>query len=355
MEEKIFIQNDGIYFEHKDREGWLVDRDCNILISLCLDNMELRYECNLNRGNDSLFRRTPLCYKKGHTIVLFPDKGEKILFYDEEKKIVNECDVESVNSVRIGIYCFGEFEDLLWAVSYGMKQIFLIDVERKRIVKRFKLFRTDDHIEMGYESILNGKSIYCVSRNSNYVSKTDIMSGEEKIYELPMKESGFNTIYYDGESFWLSSMSGSIYLWDNVHNIMKQVSEQSGTRYRSIKVGDTICFLPFNLRGDLCDELLCCEIRGRNCSLFPINGQQKEGIYAFEYVKDNRIIAISHSDNNFITEIDVRNGKSNMVYWNASEQYLRQKKYDEMKPYVKEGKILYEEDNYDIYSYLKLI
>lgn len=355
MEEKMYIQNDGIYFDNKNRTGWLVDRDSNILIKLYLDNMELHYECNVNRGHGSPFRKTPRCYKKGHTVVMFPDKGEKIFFYDEREKKVDEYDIEPADNIRIGIDCFGEFEDLLWAVSYGMKQIFLIDVELKKIVKRFQVFRIGDHIEMGHESILNEGNIYCVSRNSNYVSRTDVASGKEQIYELPVKEDGFNTIYYDGELFWLSSMSGSIYLWDNIYNTMERVSVQEGTRYRSVRVGDTICFLPLNLSGNLCDELLCCEIKGKNCFSFPINGQQKEGIYAFEYVKDNRIVAIGHSANDFITEIDVGNGKSSMVYWNASEQYLKQKKYEKMKTYVKEKEMLYEKDNYDIYSYLKVI
>lgn len=355
MKEKIFLQNDGMYCDYENRNAWFVERDSNILHRLCLGNMELYYEYNLNTGEESPYRRNPLCYKKGQTIVMFPDRGEKILFYDVEKKAVNECDVEGAGNIRIGMYCFGEFENLLWAVSYGMKQILLIDIGLKRIIKRYKLFRTMNHIEMGYESILNGGSIYCISRNSNYVSKTGIESGEEKIYELPVNESGFNTIHYDGERFWLSSMSGNIYLWDSSCNTIEQVCSLKKTMYRSIRVGDAICFLPLNLGGNLCDELFCCKIKGKSCFSYVINGQRKDGIYAFEYVRDNRYIGISHSNNNFITEIDTKNGNRSIVYINASEKYWKERRMDETRRYVQEGNILYENAECNLDFYLELM
>lgn len=354
-ERRIFIQNDGMCLDYIGREAWFVDRNKNILYRLNLDDRELQYELNLNSDKENPYRRTPLCYKKGQIVVLFPDRGEKILFYDVKQKVLEEHVVKTESDARIGAYCFGEYKDLLWAVSYGRKQLFLIDVELKRVVKLYKLFAVDEHIEMGYESILCGGSVFCVSRNSNYVSRTDLKKGQEKIYELPVKENGFNTIFFDGEFFWLSSMSGNIYLWDSDHNTMELIYSLKTTMYRSIRVGDVICFLPFNLKGNLSDELCCCKIKDKRYFSYAITGQQKEGIYVFEYVKDNRFIGISHSDIDFIIEIDVENGDRNSVYMNACEKYWKGRRIDEAKIYVQDGNILYENDECSLDFYLEVM
>lgn len=355
MEKQLFIQNDGLYLDHENGNAWFVDRNNNILHKLNLEDMELHYECNLNIDEVKPYRRTPLCYEKDQTVVLFPDNGSKILFYDEKQNMIEECVIETEYDVRIGVYCFGIFKDLLWAVSYGMKQIFLVDVKLKRIIRRYTLFGNDDHIEIGYESILNGENIFCVSRNSNYVSETNIVNGEEKIYELPIKEIGFNTIYYDGEKFWLSSMSGNIYIWDRRNNIMEQVYSQNGTRYRSIRVGNVICFLPFNLSDNLCDELLCFKMKEKECFSFAICGQEREGIYVFEYVMDDLTIGISHSEDDFITEINIESGARNKIYFNVSEQYLKEMKMEDIKRYMHKDTVLYENEECDISFYLGFI
>ncbi len=355
MEERLFVQNDGMYLDHENGEAWLVNRDINILHKLNLENMELQYEVNLNFDEEKLYRKTPLCYKSGQTIVLFPDNGNKMLFYDVEKRVIEAYQIETGDNTRIGVYCFGKFRDHIWAVSYWMKQIFLVDAALKRIVKQYHLFRMDARVEMGYESILHGENIFCVSRNANYVSKTNIISGEEKIYELPIKESGFNTIHYDGELFWISSMSGNVFIWDYKDNTMEQVYAHDRTRYKSIRVGDVICFLPFNLSGNLCDELLCCKVKEKSCRSFEISGKRREGIYVFEYVKDAITIGISHSEDDFITEINIENGERNKVYFKASEQYLKEKKREGIKRWMREGNILYENEECDISLYLGLV
>ncbi len=355
MEEQLFVQNDGMYLDYEKEKAWFVDRNNNILYKLNLEDMELQFECNLNLEKEDPYRKTPLCYKKEQTIVLFPDRGKKILFYDEKQKSIDTYEIDLERYDRIGIYCFGEFQNKIWAVSYGMKQIFLIDVALKKIVKRYKLFRMDDHIKMGVESVLYGESIFCVSSNSNYLSQTNIVNGEEKLYELPVNESGFNTIHCDGEQFWLSSMSGNIYIWNSRNNTMKQIYLQNGTRYKSIRVGHIICFLPFNISSNLCDELLCCDIKEKRCFSFAISGQHREGIYVFEYFKDKRTIGISHSEDDFITEINIENGERNKIYFNVSEQYLKERKMDDIKRYMQEDNILYENKECDISFYLGLI
>ncbi|EOS37807.1 hypothetical protein C808_03787 [Lachnospiraceae bacterium M18-1] len=353
--EKFYIQNDGMYLDHETGYGWFVDRNDNVLNQLNLKTREIEYVCRLDADMESPYRRTPFCYKKDHTIIAFPDKGKKICFYDEKEKTIEEYEIKAESNIRLGICCFGGFQEFIWAVSHGLNQIFLVDAGKKRIVRTYEVFRGKKQIQMGYESILNGNKILCISGNSNCVSETDLLDGTETVYELPAAEAGFNTICYDGGQYWLSGMNGNVYRWDHRKNTAEQIYAQNRTMYRSMKIGETICFLPFNLEGDLCNKLLCCNIKEKRCFTIKICEELKSGIYTFEYTKGSSVIGINDSENDFITEINIENGMKDTAYFYASGEYLKKKRYGEVWLKMKCEKRLSESKAQDIGFYLKMI
>lgn len=328
------IQSDHIAID--GNEAWLVDRNENALYKADLS----KDECDLvsmvptpfSIDKDPLpfYRINSYCYKKESCIFLMPDRGESILIYDLDKKKISKIEINNPLSVRLSIHDFWEENGKLWAVSHGLGKILLIDINKKTIAEYYDIF-DNPNILPGHEAKKVGNCIFNVSRNSNMICEFNIASREKKNYEIHGLTEGMYTICYDNTNFWLSGISGKIYLWDKEKKKITELNEypkdlkiykeevgkieeigfpleqEIPIFYKSFLLGKFVCFLPLNSNQALCNKLLCVNREDFHMISIALNEEKDNttGLYTLEYIKENRIAGILCERNNLISEFGV--------------------------------------------------
>lgn len=373
-----FIQNDQMAIDGE--EAWLVDRNENVLYKADLSTYECEYVSTLptpfsaDEEPFSLYRINPSCCIRGNAVFLMPDRGESILIYDLNKKKISSIEICNPLSVRLSIHDFWEDNGKLWAVSFGLGKILSIDMDKKTVEGYYDIFDEPD-ILPGHEAQKAGNFIFNVSRNSNKICEFNTILREKKIYEIFGLAEGAYTICYDNNNFWLSGISGKIYLWnknqesltelDEYPKDLKIYKEEKGRIedldfpskqnlpifYKSFILGDFVCFLPFNSTQALCNKMLCVNRKDFHMQDIILNEDQNNlsGIYNLEYLKTDDRAGILCERDKFILEIDIN---LNII----SKKYL--KKLDQtafMYRNMKVNEISYEVTDFALKEYRNAI
>ncbi len=324
-----FIWSDNWYIDNN--EAWFVDGERDILCCLNLKSNTCDYAVKIPNSNLDEFRLNSRCIKFENEVFCMPDKGERIWVYNLNDRYFQQIDIKNPNKVRISIVDFWEYDNKLFAVSIGLKQVIEINIDKKVIDNYYALCDTPE--KQIAKSIKVGMNIYCVSAVSNHIYQFDLKIKKSTVYTIPKAEGGFYTISFDGCKFWLSGYRKEIYIWDkenNSTNILRDFPRQFGiynfarnekyildcerTVYdtpafiESRVAGNYIWFIPFQTNKIIYVDRVTFQVNvlenEENESISSLSSYYLAHKYLVLYMEDDRYIGLFSFKDNSVLEID---------------------------------------------------
>ena len=163
----------------ENNNGWFVAGNINILFFVDMVNNSYKIIAKLPDYINGTFRANSNCIKCGEVIFCMPNRGEYIWCYDLFDNMFVKIKIENPNYVEIGILDFWKSENVLWAVSMGLKQIIEIDISTKKIIGYYNITnRTEEVIG---KSVKTGNYIYSLSGLESRIYQFNIKTKEFKI------------------------------------------------------------------------------------------------------------------------------------------------------------------------------
>lgn len=212
--DNYFYWSDNWWIE--ENLAWFVDGEQNILFKVDLLTNQSEFIKRLPSNSDWRFRQNPRCMKYKEEIVCFPDLSKYIWIYYNNK--LEKIEIKNPNKERLLINNFWIFEDKIFAISLGLKQIIEINIEQRKIEKYYNL-----STQIAGSVKVNNK-IYIVSAVLTQIYEFDLKTKECISYELKTIKDRFHTICFDGNKFWLSGYNKAIYVWDKENNSVKIIN-----------------------------------------------------------------------------------------------------------------------------------
>lgn len=158
------------------------------------------------------------CQKYQNKLFCFPYKQGKIGCYDLEKSEWREIEVGYETPL---MYCtiFPSDANKIWLLEHKGKRIFQINLEREKCEQEYSSLQDGSHYNCQYVFV-NKKLYYIVSSK---VCCIDSVNRTNNRYDIGDVDCELNTIYYDGQNFWLSGIREEIYIWNPVQGVVKVV------------------------------------------------------------------------------------------------------------------------------------
>lgn len=327
-----FIWSDNWHIE--EGKAWFVDGQRDILYYIDLKQNKCKYITDIPNTETRKFRLSPRCLKIQNEIYLMPDFSGKIWVYNLNNNQFEQIVIDNPNNVRLGIYRFWIHRNMIYALSTGLKKIIEIDIRKKAICNYFMLSDSDEEEVDNAAAIRVGEDIYCVSSVFNLVYKFNLESKQITTYVVPMVESGFQTISFDGRLFWLSGCCKEIYIWDKENNSTKVIRDfpqnfgiydfsgnsenildctavkyDTPTFIESMLVGNYIWFIPLKT-----NKVIYVDKETYQIYVLEIDGEEENretllknyfGVkYIVQYIREERYIGLYSLKNSYIIEID---------------------------------------------------
>ena len=318
----------------EEGKAWFVDgrRDSLYYVDLKLNKYE--YITEIPNTELNKHRLNPQCLKIKNEIYLLPNFGKKIWIYNLDNNKFEQIVIDNPDNVCPAIYKSWVYGNKIYALSAGLKKIIEIDIREKVICNYFIISDLDEEEMDTNAGIRVGDDIYCVSSSLNRVYQFNLKSKQMSRYVVPMVESGFQTISFDGRLFWLSGYCREIYIWDKEGNSTKvlrdfpqdfgiydfagnsesildctAVKYNTQTFEESMLVGDYIWFIPFQT-----NKVIYVDTKTYQIYELEIDGEEenRESLlknplshkYLVPYIHEERYIGLFSLKNNYIIEID---------------------------------------------------
>lgn len=219
IEMNDLIRGDNICIE--ENRGWFVSIRANVLFQVDMDKEKCECLVNFPDFKYPDFRRNSRCLKCEHLIFAFPDTGDKIWVYNLQSCEISSIEIENPLNVRLMIIEFWKEKDEIYAVSRGLKQILVIDINTQEIKKYYEIPSSAEFV-FGNCVKKDGK-IFVLNRNS--ICEFDIDSKSWEINTIPdIVDELFTLVYYDG-LFFLTGFKKEIYIWNKKENIIKKIND----------------------------------------------------------------------------------------------------------------------------------
>lgn len=216
--DNCFCWSDNWWIE--ENNAWFVDGERDVLYKLNLLTNQYKAVKELPNIEEIKFRQNPRCIKYKDYIVCMPDLGRYIWIYkfNQFRKI----EINNLNNKRIEINNFWVFEERLFAISVGLKQIIEINVEKQRIDNYYSL--SVPNAKIG-NSIKVGEKIFIVSVISSQVYEFNLYTKEVITHELATVNDKLYAICFDGRKFWLSGYNKAVYIWSPEKNTIEVIED----------------------------------------------------------------------------------------------------------------------------------
>ena len=322
-----FCWSDNWWIE--DNNAWFVDGERDVLLKLNFLTNQCEFIKKIPNDERKTFRQNPRCIKYHNDIVCLTDIGQCIWIYHCEQ--FEKIEIKNPNGVRILINNFWIFENKLYAVSAGLKQIIEINVEERRIDNYFDLY--DSNIQIA-GSVRVGEKIFIVSSISNQIYEFDLITKKTIMHELSEINDKLYAICFDGDKFWLSGYNRAIYCWnkdtdsvrilnnfpdefgiydftgesENILDCKKRVYDTP--TFKNIKfVGKYVWFIPFKTNDILyigvdTYEIVNLDIKEENENKHSLLMNSMAHKYLMMYIRKKRYIGIFSFKNKVVFEID---------------------------------------------------
>ena len=360
MQDKIhsyFCWSDNWWIE--DNNAWFVDGERDILFQLDFLTNQCKLVERIPNDTKWKFRQNSRCIKYQNTIICLPDIGQYVWIYHHNQ--FEKVEIKNPNGVRLLINNFWIFDEKLYAISVGLKQIIEINIKERRIDNYFDLYNSNIQIA---GSVQVGDKVFVVSAISNLIYEFDLITKKTKVYELAVIKDKFNTICFDGNNFWLSGYNRAVYCWNKdtdsvkiLENFPKQfgIYDFTGTKdeildckkriydtpaFIDVKsVGNYVWFIPFKTNEILyinLDTLRVADLdikeenENKHTLLMNSNMAHK---YLMMYIRKERYIGIFSFKNKIVFEIDtvdLQVENKNYVFSNQNiEEFIKNTTFDE--------------------------
>lgn len=309
--------------------AWLVDGERDILYCINLITEQCEFIKSIPNFVEQKFRQNPRCIKYQNAIVCMPDFGQYIWIYSLNR--FDKIEIKNPNKTRILISNFWEFEQKLYAVSEGLKQIIEINIDDRKIDNYYNLNVPD--IEIAGSDKVNEK-IFIVSKVSNCIYEFDLKSKGIVLHKLSEVKDRFYGISFDGSNFWLSGYNKAVYIWNKENNtveIIKNFPEEFGIYdyegkedvfldckaesydtpvFKDVKVvNQYVWFIPFKTNKIVyinkdTFEIFSLDIKQEDETKNSLARNYMGHKFIFLYIRENRYIGLFSFKNNKVLEID---------------------------------------------------
>lgn len=310
---------DGTWQE--DDNIWFVGNEDNVLWHMNIITGTIQYVTVLaSKSMEDTFRMSEHCIKAENYIFCLPDRADEILIYNIVSKQMESCKIDT-NEKRIGIYNSWKYKGKIWCVSYFMQEIIEIDIIQKKIQGMYSVFK-DKETLIGYEAVMQGEHIYCVSRNTTKVCRFDTVTKKKEYFDLQVDDVGFNTIAVDESGFYLTGYRKAIYYWNEKNNdivvlenfpieyVVLNEKETVENKYynvpiffNSLAMESYIVFLPWNFSKAFSNGIVVYKKTKKNFEWIE-GSSDKDEHYFFCYKKLNDVVGIYCSPRNYILEVN---------------------------------------------------
>lgn len=346
--DNVFIWSDNWWIENNN--AWFVDGKYNALFQVNMNTEECEFLMEVPNNTNNRFRSNSRCMKVDREIYCFPDMGQSIWVYHLDEQHFYEIKIDNPERKRLGVEKIWKLDNEIWFVSTGLKQILELDLYTKHIKGSYLI--TDKENEKIATSIIVGNNIYSVSDTVNKIYQFNIKEKVKSEIVIQNIETGFNTICFDGDKFWLSGFRKEIYIWKkgkNVVNVLNHFPADFGiykygekedcfvdfnsnfynkpTFYDSFVVGMKVWFIPFQTNKIIYIDKVKMEL-----AEFIIEDEEetKESLvlremqhkFLVQYILDNRYIGIFSLKNSSIINIDTRDMKTSKKKYFFSNKCL---------------------------------
>lgn len=351
-----FIWSDGWYVE--GNEAWFVDGARNVLYCLNRLTKECKYISKLPDKSGRTFRMNPQVIKIEKEVFCMPDMGDRILIYDLADSKFSQIVIDNPHNVRLTCTGFWHYNDKIFVVVSGLKQIIEINIKEKHIDHYYTISNLSEE-KLG-RCIRSGTDIYMTSAISNKIYQFNLETRQIAVYILQGIEDGLFTICFDGRKFWLSGYKKEIYIWDKENNLVEIVRDFpkdfgeydfSGkeetllncnkNKYifpaflQSQVIGEFVWFIPFKT-----NKIVYININTNERHTFemPDEEETKESLmtnqmaskYLLQYLLNSQYLGLFSFKNDWIIEIDTKNLKTEVKtfsfnfekYANDTREYL---------------------------------
>lgn len=321
---ELFLWSDGWCIE--DDKAWFVSGIENFLFCVDLQKKECEYAAQIPE-KAGRFRVTPRCIKCGSDIFCVPDKGRSIWVYNINFGIFTEIRISNPNNVRLELDRIWEFENQIFAVSYGLRQIIIIDIVQKKITDYYEI-ETKGIITY---SVKIADEIYILDRDGK-ICQVDMKTGKQVSYRLPDTGRKFYSFGFDGKKLWLTGYCKELCVWDKEQNtvsfidvLTKEIDIENSKKGVDNKIGcvvdeypvfshvitaeESIWFIPTQTK-----EIIYVNKNEQVAHLFEVEETENpESIkskggekYILEYIIGNRYIGLFSLENERILQIDTK-------------------------------------------------
>lgn len=338
-EYKSFFWSDNWCIE--DDKAWFVAGMYNILCYLNLKTNQCESVIDIPDTVQNKFRLTPYCMKTGNDVYCMPDFGKSIWIYHLNTGHFSEIPINNPERIRLGVGHFWIYDNKVYAVSNGLKQVIEINIAERRIENYYDICKEGSITK----SIREGMSIYSLSGVSSELYEFNLITKKTTTHKIPDVNEKLFTVCSDGNYFWMSGYKKKLYMWDKEKNTIKVEDKfpngfgcynfakdtdgkvnyiineyETPTFLYSVFVGDSFWFIPYQT-----NQILCWDRKSSCLSALGIDEEieTKESLlgrsslwskYIVEYIREDRYLGLFSIKNNCILEIDTLSKNVEMRY-----------------------------------------
>ena len=319
---------DGIYISGS--EGWFITGRENALMYMEMETNVLKFVSQLP-PKECILRGFSNCMKYEDKLVCIPYMATFFFVYLMRERRYVKTSVENPDNIYLQIVCHMEKDGVMYAVSWTLKQMIVIDLTSLCVIKQYAICSEEDSI---WASVFAGSKLYSTSLKDNSIFITDIREYITLRKKLPDNIGKILRIVYHNGYLYLSGTQKEIYIWDCQQKleIVKGFPEEFGEyifnsnentaildctakEYENscflyeIAVGDKIWFIPFKTNKVLYIEekkqkLETLELSAENEDRESLKNRLFKSKYLFEYIRENRYIGLYSLKNLCLFEID---------------------------------------------------
>lgn len=336
----IFPWSDNWWIEGS--KAWFIIGAKNVLCCFDMDKNECDVMVEIPECSGSKFRIVALCMKYRDDIYCFPVSGSNIWVYSVGSGTFSKINIANQRMAGLEMHDFWEYDGKIFVVSIGIRRIFEINTEKKRIENDYALGQG----ERIARSVKDGTAIYTLSGMFQRIYRFDLLTKETTTYELPQIERKYSTICFDEAGFWLGGYRKEICRWNKEENTIDiyadlfekdmddnedAISEEPEIPLFlcAITVGKYHWFIPFQM-----NEIIYVDREYRKVDKLEIAEEigSKESIsarkifkakYILEYIREDRYIGLFSIKNNQIVEIDAETRTYRWCDYKFGDQSIR--------------------------------
>lgn len=213
-------------FEWDGTDAWIICSYTNMLFKYEFLNAEYKFVALLPENGIAHYDFHSKCVKYKMKVFCLPNRGNNIYIYDLTINKFREIGLQNLDGNRINLDKLEVEDHILYTISYGMKQIIIIDLETEKIINRYSITECDCTL---YKAIKCGDIVYAISDEKSVLWQCDLKQSTIKRINLlndsAIEECGFTTIACVEGQLWLSGYNNKIYIFNRRKEILERYIE----------------------------------------------------------------------------------------------------------------------------------